>query len=208
VNGVNPPPSMRGWLSDAGSLTAKLTARCQRFRVQCLHQRLGLCLADEAGAIGLAHAGRVLEREVLLRCDGRPMVFAHTVVPMSATAADWPLFSALGNRSLGSTLFGDPQVQRGALSYARVRGGHPLMQRARAALCGLGGMGGVVELDPVLYARRSLFRRKNGLLLVTEVFLPGIATLPQGSHQHMTQNTQNTQSMPGMLAAPLLFKQA
>jgi chorismate--pyruvate lyase len=173
VNGVNPPPALRHWLTGSASLTAKLRARSAAFRVQRLHQRSARCLSDEAAAIGLGRAGRVWEREVLLRCDERPVVFAHTVVPMSASAADWPLFSALGERSLGSTLFGDPCVVRGALQYARLRPDHPLLQRARAAAA-------VVEADGALFARRCLYRRKGGLLLVTEVFLPHIAAMNAG----------------------------
>ena len=79
---------MRAWLASTGSLTARLIAHSSAFRVQRLHQRSALCLADEAGAIGLARPGRVWEREVLLRCDGVPVVFAHTVVPVAASAAD------------------------------------------------------------------------------------------------------------------------
>ncbi len=173
VGGVAAPAPLRHWLTGEGSLTAKLMAHSRAFRVQRLHQHTGLCLADEAQAIGMARRGRVWEREVLLRCDGKPVVFAHTVVPMSATADDWPLFNALGERSLGSTLFGDPAVTRGALEFARLRSGHPLMQRARAAL-NLAAEG----LDePVLYARRCLYRRHQGSLLVTEVFLPSVLAL-------------------------------
>jgi len=107
---------------------------------------------------------------VLLRCAGAPVVFAHTVVPMSATAADWPLFKTLGERSLGSTLFHDPLVARGALQFARLRPGHPLHGRAIAALGGKAAPG-------VLYARRCLYRRRHGTLLVTEVFLPEVLHL-------------------------------
>lgn len=160
---------MRRWLTAAGSLTARLSAHSDAFRVQRLHQRTAKCLLDEAHALGMARAGRVWEREVLLRCDGAAVVFAHTVVPMAATAADWPLFNALGERSLGSTLFYDPLVTRGELEFARIRAGHPLMQRARAAL----GVG----IDTVLYARRCLYRRHRGTLLVTEVFLPAVLGL-------------------------------
>jgi chorismate--pyruvate lyase len=169
VNALNPPPGMRAWLTAGGSLTARLTAHSRVFRVQRLHQRTAKCLFDEARAVGMQRPGRVWEREVLLRCDGVPVVFAHTVVPMSATAADWPLFNALGERSLGSTLFYDPLVKRGELEFARIRAGHPLMQRARAAL-------GVGE-DTILYARRCLYRRHRGTLLVTEVFLPAVLAL-------------------------------
>lgn len=170
VNGVNPPAALRDWLIDGGSLTAKLTAAASLFRVQRLHQRRGICVADEAALIGLPRPRQVVERDVLLLCDGRPLVYAHTVVPLTATASQWPLFGALGERSLGSTLFGDPCVVRGALQYARLRAGHPLRQRTRAAVAG-------GEADGVLFARRCLYRRKGGLLLVTEVFLPRIALL-------------------------------
>ena len=171
VLALNPPPAYRPWLTADGSLTARLKAHSQAFRVQCLHQTTARCLTDEAAAIGMQRPGRVWEREVLLRCDNTPVVFAHTVVPMSATATDWPLFSALGERSLGTTLFGDPQVRRGVLEFARLREGHPLAQRARQAL----GLDGPREL--ILYARRCLYRRRQGTLLVTEVFLPSVLEL-------------------------------
>jgi chorismate--pyruvate lyase len=176
VNAVNAPGAMRAWLTARGSLTARLTERSQAFRVQRLHQRTGLCLADEARAIGMARPGRVWEREVLLRCDGAATVFAHTVVPMWADASDWPLFSALGERSLGSTLFYDPQVRRGELEFARIRGGHPLFQRVSAALGGADA--------PVLYARRCLYRRHQGTLLVTELFLPPVLDLQRPLHNN------------------------
>jgi chorismate--pyruvate lyase len=169
VAAVNAPAEMRAWLTSAGSLTAKLMAHSRAFRVQRLHQSMATCLADEAQAVGMVRPVRMWEREVLLRCDGVPVVFAHTVVPLSASASDWPLFNALGERSLGTTLFYDPLVRRGELEFARIRPGHPLMQRASAAL------GGIDE--NVLFARRCLYRRRRGSLLVTEVFLPAVLNL-------------------------------
>ncbi len=169
VNAVNAPAGLKPWLTAKGSLTARLVAHSRAFRVQRLHQAAALCLPDEARAVGLARPGRVWEREVLLRCDERPVVFAHTVVPMSCSATDWPLFSALGERSLGSTLFYDPLVRRGPLEFARIRAGHPLWARARAALGGDAGQ--------MYYARRCLYRRHRGALLVTEVFLPAVLDL-------------------------------
>jgi chorismate--pyruvate lyase len=165
---------MRGWLTTPGSLTARLIAHSRQFRVQKLRQETNLCLADEAVAIGLARPRRVWEREVLLRCDGEPVVYGHTVVPMSATAQDWPLFSALGERSLGTTLFRDPLVRRGQLEFARIRPGHPLLARVQAALAREGRSLGS---DTVYHARRCLYRRRQGLLLVTEVFLPAVLNL-------------------------------
>lgn len=171
---LNAPASLRPWLTEGGSLTERLKDHSRTFRVQCLHQRVARCLSDEAAVIGLHRPGRVWEREVLLRCDNTPVVFAHTVVPMSATAADWPLFSALGERSLGTTLFGDPQVRRGVLEFARLREGHPLAQRAAAAL---DMENEASPRERILYARRCLYRRRQGTLLVTEVFLPSVLDL-------------------------------
>ncbi|MRX11375.1 chorismate lyase [Pseudoduganella sp. FT25W] len=174
VLALNAPSAYVPWLMEGGSLTARLKAHSNAFRVQCLHQRTEICLSDEAAVIGMHRPGRVLEREVLLRCDNTPAVFAHTVVPRSATATDWPLFSALGERSLGTTLFGDPLVRRGVLEFARLREGHPLARRARAALVG----NGIAAPDAhILYARRCLYQRRQGTLLVTEVFLPAVLEL-------------------------------
>jgi chorismate--pyruvate lyase len=182
-NAVRAGARMRDWLTTAGSLTARLVAHSEAFRVQRLHQKSALCLADEARAIGLPRAGRVWEREVLLRCDGEPVVFAHTVVPASATASDWPLFSALGERSLGTTLFYDPLVVRGQLEFARIRPGHPLARRAHAAL-GLGPLGPYSGAQ-VFHARRCVYRRHQGLLLVTEVFLPAVLDLAAAATDRM-----------------------
>jgi chorismate--pyruvate lyase len=173
-DGVGAGAAMRDWLTTPGSLTARLIAHSQQFRVQKLRQQGSLCLADEASAIGLARPRRVWEREVLLRCDGRPVVYGHTVVPMSATASDWPLFSALGERSLGTTLFYDPLVRRGQLEFARIRPGHPLLARVHAAL---GGEEPCGRTDTPYYARRCVYRRRQGLLMVTEVFLPAVLDL-------------------------------
>ena len=164
VNAVNPSPQIRAWLTDRDSLTRKLMGQYRHFRVQRLRQQRARCLVDERDIIQLPRRMQVHEREVLLRCDDVPVVFAHTIVPLAANASDWPFFSSLGERSLGTTLFGDPQVMRGALHYARLHVGHPLAQRAYVAV-------GMSESTP-LFARRCLFKRKNGLLLVTEIFLP------------------------------------
>ena len=170
VNAVRASSAMASWLTHRASLTARLVARCQQFRVQRLHQGVSICLDDEFAEIGLKRQEKVVEREVLLRCDDRPVVYAHTVVPISANATQWPLFAARGNKSLGTTLFSDPLVERGQLSYAKLRHTHPLMKRIAALK--------IVE-EPVnyLYARRSVFKRKGGCLLVTEVFLPEIGQL-------------------------------
>jgi chorismate--pyruvate lyase len=182
VNGVNAPKEMQHWLTDRMSLTKKLIAHCGSFRVQRLVQQPARCLHDEVGMVALPRRVCVQERDVLLRCDGVAVVYGHTVVPLSATVQDWPFFSSLGERSLGTTLFGDPLVQRGALQYARLPHAHPLLARARRVLGDEAGRG-------PLFARRCLYQRRNGLLLVTEVFLPAIAGLAGTGKQSKTKGS-------------------
>lgn len=167
ANGVNPSPEMRSWLIDRTSLTVKLIRRSTKFRVQRIRQSRAMSLQDEYDVVRLPRRIQVREREVLLRCDEQPVVYAHTIVPLAANASDWPFFNTLGERSLGTTLFGDPAVGRGALQFARLYQHHPLVRRACEAI-------GVNDIACPLYARRCLFQRRNGLLLVTEVFLPTI----------------------------------
>jgi chorismate--pyruvate lyase len=171
MNAVNPPARMRHWLTDRTSLTAKLMARSRQFNVLPLRQGRALCLEDETAPVRLPRRLKVRERDVVLQCDGRAVVYAHTVIPPRATADDWPFFRTLGSRSLGSALFSDPLIKRGQLQFSRLPARHPLIRRAVAAL-------GAHAVKGSLFARRCLYRRKRGHLLVTELFLPAIFDLP------------------------------
>jgi chorismate--pyruvate lyase len=170
VAAVHAAPALRAWLASPGSLTARLRAHCRQFDVRLLRQGGAACLADQASLVRLARRGRVAEREVLLVCDGLPVVYAQTVVPARRSRADWPFFNALGSRSLGLALFQDPRIERGTLQHARLSAHHALARRALAALPSL-------DAASVFHARRCLYRRERGLLLVTELFLPAIAQL-------------------------------
>lgn len=163
------PSFLRPWLLEPGSLTARLQAHSRHFEVRLLRQSHGVCRPDQARMIGLARAVRVREREVLLCCDGQPVVYAHTVTALSS-AADWPFFHRLGQRSLGTALFSDPLIARGCLQHARLHARHALARRAAAAAPACSN-------ERVLHARRCLYRRHRGLLLVTELFLPTLARL-------------------------------
>lgn len=171
---------MREWLSNRQSLTARLIAHSSQFRVQRLQQQIALSVPDEVANVGLSQRANVRERDVLLRCDDVAVVYAHTVLPLSATAAQWPLFASLGNKSLGSTLFHDPMVTRGHLQYARLRASHPLMRRIFQLQL-------VNATTPCLWARRALFTRHGSSLLVTEVFLPAFFALPARSRRKNKQ---------------------
>jgi len=105
-------------------------------------------------------------REVVLHCDGKPVVFAHSVVPVTSLCGPWAAVTRLGSRPLGEALFNNPCVIRGGLQYRRIPARHPLARQAARAGISISG-------KPV-WARRSLFTLRGHSLMVTEVFLPSI----------------------------------
>lgn len=166
--GRAPAPALRPWLEERGSLTARIRARCDRFRVQCLRQCLAPIGSEEAACLGLPAGTRVWMREVLLLADEVPVVFAHTVMPPVPRHPFDQRFFALGQRSLGSLLFSDPRIARGRLEFRALDRRHRLYRGAEAALGPLSGR---------LWARRSRFGHGAKGLLVNEVFLPAVLSL-------------------------------
>lgn len=162
------PAFLHPWLADAGSLTARIVARCRNFRVRVLRETLAPPFADERTLIGLPAGRLAWTREVLLFADDVPVVFAHSVLAPRDLTGAWHMARAIGSRPLGAALFAEPGIRRGPLDAARLTPAHPLHRHACAATS---------EMLPVLWGRRSLFHRENRPLLVTEIFLPGIARL-------------------------------
>ncbi|MGB9128923.1 MAG: chorismate lyase [Thiobacillus sp.] len=162
------PRSLRAWLSDHGSLTQRLKSRCASFRVVPLTTGLARPNPDEYALLGLAPGTRAYVREVLLLCDGVPVVFAHSVLPYTGLRGGWDGITRLGSRSLGEALFSDHRIARQPLAYRNVRGGHPLFRAITAQQSLQAGS---------LWARRSVFCLNHHPLLVTEVFLPTIDAL-------------------------------
>lgn len=159
--------NLRRWITGEGSLTARLMSASDRFRVARLAQAPQRPFADEWQALGLIRPMPAITREVLLICDDTPAVFAHTIVDPYHARRDWPFLRGLGNRPLGGALFVDPRVRRDPFQFARLSPHHPLRQALQRILPALASV-------PMLPARRSVFRRGGGAMLVTEVFLPDL----------------------------------
>jgi len=154
--------SLRDWLAEAHSLTARCRRHCGEFRVRVVAQGWRLALADET-----ANARRPV-REVLLECDGVPVIFAESVLSTGRCGRLGRWFARLGSRSLGSLLFTHPGFGRGGIEFVRLRQRDALHRR----VCQVLG-----RPQPVLWARRSRHHLDGGSVLVTEVFLPTILDL-------------------------------
>lgn len=163
------PVALHPWLTDPGSLTARIMARCQRFRVRVIREVHARPHLDEHALIDVPLGRHAWVREVLLIADDQPVVFAHSVLRLQDLTGAWHMTRAIGSRPLGAALFADPGIRRGDLHAARIPAAHPLHQQASQA-SGLA--------LPLLWGRRSRFTREDRPLLVTEVFLPGIFKLP------------------------------
>lgn len=159
------PPAdaaVRSWLSEPGLLTERLRACCdgQPGLAIVAESEAPLAMAD-AALLG-ASGNSAFVREIELTCDGRPWVFAQTLVPQ-ATLARHGWLASLGRAALGERLAAVPGLERGPLEFARLVAGDRLYHQALRD-----------RRDPpaALWARRSWFAIGGDRLLVQEVFLP------------------------------------
>ncbi|WP_353980437.1 chorismate lyase [Salinicola endophyticus] len=136
------------WVASTDSLTARLIAASPRpFRVRLLDEGIGVPRRDEAQALGLAPGRVAWIREVLLMSGERPWVAARSVAPL--TRSGCRSLRALGERSLGSWLFAQPDLERGPIELSADHAG--------------------------VWLRRSRFRHGRIQLLVQECFLAQMA---------------------------------
>lgn len=161
------PAGMTDWLFDPGSLTARLIRACPgRFHVQVLSQIWRAPLHNEIKRLGMRQRQMSLIREVYLYCDDQPWVFARTVIPRKTLTGKQRHLANLGSRSLGSVLFADPHMRRDEIEVASLHATEQLYHKAVAALS---------TTPASVWGRRSVFYLKNKPLLVSEIFLPGVA---------------------------------
>lgn len=148
-------PGWWRWVASRDSLTARLVAAGagQRFRVRLLDQRLGRPRPDEAQALGLPCDRLAWRREVALCLDERPWVVARSVASLAQLRGQ--RLDRLGERSLGSWLFRQPDLERSPIEITH----------ASAPFHALGGPWG----------RRSVFRHGRFAVLVQEFFLDAMA---------------------------------
>lgn len=163
------PASVRAWLLDPASLTARLKGICGNdFRVRVLRQQWRRPQTCEAQRLEMLRGEFALVREVHLHCAGRVLVYARTVIPRSTLMGRARSLARLGTRPLGEVLFADPGMRRGPLEIARIPRDTP---EYRVFL-------GVTDPGESVWGRRSVFRLSARPLLVSEIFLPGMPEFP------------------------------
>lgn len=158
---------LRRWLQASGSLSARLAATGNTFGVQVLAQGRQPLTPDEASALGLGARRIGYARDVVLRVDGKPMVFARSVTAHADSVGRWHSVRGLGSRPLADVLFKRSGITRQALSFAQFQRQSPSHRHVAKSWQSATG---APLAHTALAARRSVFRRHGAALLVMEVF--------------------------------------
>jgi chorismate--pyruvate lyase len=167
--GIASRASLREWLCAPGSLSKRLARTGKTFEVQVLRQAVTPLRAQERHALGLPRHGCTVIREVILRVDGEPLVWARSSLHQCALAGPWKAIKGLGNRPLAHLLYEDPRVQRSELRPRRLaRFGHTRRQMCKQWLAATGAP----PSPSMLWSRNSVFTRRNAQLRVMELFAP------------------------------------
>ncbi|MBI3561007.1 MAG: chorismate lyase [Gammaproteobacteria bacterium] len=161
------PESIRCWLFDPGSLTARAIAACRgKFRVEVVAQAWRRASVEEARRLTMPRHALAWVREVYLYCNDTPWVFARTVIPRRTLSGRQKPLAHLGSRPLGAVLFADPWMRRDPIEVCCLNPQHQLF----AAATHFTGDG-----STLMWGRRSVFYLDHKPLLVNEIFLPSIA---------------------------------
>lgn len=156
-----PTPSLQQtyWLTRSGSLTAALR---QLGEVTLEIVKEGETRIDEHETLwlGVQAATKIWERDVILYVDAHPMIYAHTIVPYTATheKAAWQAIRHQGQQPLATLLYHDPAIHRAPFSWLRVHCPSPLQATS-------------YEKSAPLWARYSRFTKEQQPLVVAEAFL-------------------------------------
>lgn len=162
------PLELQSWLIDTGSLTAKLKSYSDNFSVCLLAQKQRQSTVDEEALLGLVDDCSIIEREVQLYCQGQPVIYANSLIPLVSIVDRFDNLNNLGEQPLGEKIFSDPQLERSPLEWTVLTEKHSLFHSAVQNL---------KVIPTQIYGRRSLFYGTVKPIVISEFFLPAIRVL-------------------------------
>ena len=168
-------PRLRRWLTDDGSLTARLMSSGRgEFSVQRLYQGWEVPLPSERTLLELPQRQLALVREVALKLGDETVVFARSVFPISSLTGGLAHLRRLQNKSLGAILFRHPGMRRHPFELALMAGDCDYLPDT------------LKQSDPA-WGRRSRFEIAGKRLMVSEVFLSDFTPWQQHLPTHRAQ---------------------
>ncbi len=147
---------LQSWLEDGGSFIQRLKKHRLQPQVFVLKEGWVLPEPAEQAALELPSRRCVFVREVEIRDQKEPLMFARTVIPIATLTGQERILAHLGSRSLGSVLFAYPKMDRSPFEIKTCRLPH--------------------YASSELWERQSLFILKGKILLLREVFLPRLVS--------------------------------
>ncbi len=143
------------WLSEAGSLTARLQSTGRAFHLQLI-QQTSQQLPPFLQQRWQTQSG--LLREVVLFLDNQPCIYAQSFLPDHTVSALSPL-ADLGEVPLGHYIFTQPDLSRSSIELAYFPAGLQLPE---------------LGPQPGVWGRRSYFTLSRHEMLVQELYLPAL----------------------------------
>jgi len=157
-------PEQYTHLADNSSLTRRVRQACDGcFDVKLIDHKTVRAGRQECKLLNLPDATRALSRQVFLRCNEQPLIFARTIVGL--VEKNRPLtdrIARLGEQSLGSVLFKDPLAIKRQMHLVCLPFNHEFFNTAK--LAGLNS-------DRAVWLRRSLYDYEGCDLIVYEAFI-------------------------------------
>jgi chorismate--pyruvate lyase len=194
------------WLRVGGSLSAHLRRSLGGLEVQRCFQGKTWRQADDGAFFGrITHVEgprcprqRLFARDVVLRCQGAPVVMAHSIAPIASLRGSWRGLLGLGSRPLAELLFSDRRVKRLPMQIAKLSTRSPLGRKWAAQWKERTGLSAWQAPERThLWARRSAFVRHGQRLWVTEIFDPSMAaTALIGARTHGKPRANRASASP------------
>ncbi|KMT66121.1 chorismate--pyruvate lyase family protein [Catenovulum maritimum] len=163
-NRVQTSEKLESWLYDDSSLTKKLKNLCTEFELVLLGQDTFSKAELPQFSSDTENSEDSLIREVILYCDNKPWVYAHTQIPKRTLEHGNQFLSELGHQPLGEALFSQPNMKRDNIQVAKFASHSPVYRFVENNLA--------ISFNHDLFGRRSQFSLDSFPLVVTEVFLP------------------------------------
>ncbi|MGL6262055.1 chorismate lyase [Vibrio sp. WXL103] len=153
-----PTPLSRAWLTEQGSLSARLERHCRELSLELLQNELTSLEQLLPSEQEYLPSEDYWLRKVILKGDGQPWVLGRTLIPQSSQSSGSYDLANQGSTPLGFTVFRHDTVRRDKLQLAQVD-----------------------LADQRLFARRSRLWVADKPILVAELFLPSAPIYAQGS---------------------------
>lgn len=151
-------------LADNSSLTRRVRQACGgHFDIKLIDHKTVQAGRQECELLNLPETARALSRQVFLRCDEQPLIFARTIIGL--VEKNRPLtdrITRLGEQSLGSVLFKDPLAIKRQMHLVYLPLSHDFFNTAE--LAGL-------NAGRDVWLRRSLYDYEGCDLIVYEAFI-------------------------------------